>query len=216
LVLIVSLDKSVILENIPFTIEEHSVLKEMRVARAKSLGDLEERPLREAITKAMDLAYTLIHGKGIYRTFTITGATEDLVQAKGAEGLFTGRNMLKLLADCKYATLMATTIGPDLEDEVERLSGEGDLTGSYALEMVGGLMADYMAERVDERIEIEIKRAGFVKTMRFSPGYGDWPLGKQPQILELCGAEKIGIHLTDTNIMLPRKSVSAVIGWRQL
>jgi cobalamin-dependent methionine synthase I len=52
--------------------------------------------------------------------------------------------------------------------------------------------------------------------MRFSPGYGDWTLDNQPQVLQLAEAERIGITLTESNIMIPRKSVSAVIGWKPM
>lgn len=208
-------EKATVLENIPFTIEPVRVLREMRIPRAASLDEIEERPLAEAIRRAIERGYTLIHGRGVYRSFKLEGVAENTVRGAGTDDLFTGAHMVKLLGGCDWATLLACTIGPELEAEVERLSQAGELTESYALEMVGGLMADYMAERMDERIGAEIRRAGYGRTMRFSPGYGDWELSHQPRALRLVEAERIGIRLTETNIMLPRKSVSAVIGWKR-
>ena len=60
----------------------------------------------------------------------------------------------------------------------------------------------------------KITKAGYERTMRFSPGYGEWPLKAQEKLLPLVEADKIGVTLTDTDIMIPRKSVSAIIGWR--
>ena len=193
--------------NIPFTIEQERVLREMRVSKISALDQLPEKPLAEAIRKAMDRAYTLIHGQGVFLTLPLD---DDSLP----DDLFTGEAMEKLLDGCQKATLLAVTIGPELETEVEKLDKAGEMTEAYALEMVGGLMADYMADRLDERIERQIKRDGFERTMRFSPGYGDWPLDRQPLLMGLVQGERIGISVTESSIMIPRKSVSAVIGWK--
>ena len=50
-------------------------------------------------------------------------------------------------------------------------------------------------------------------TKRFSPGYGDLALAHQKEVLKLLNAEKnVGITLTDTCLMVPTKSVSAIVG----
>jgi len=50
-------------------------------------------------------------------------------------------------------------------------------------------------------------------TFRFAPGYGDLPLSTNKMILEELKAEKrIGIHLTETMLMTPRKSIVAILG----
>jgi hypothetical protein len=207
--------KATVLDNLPFTIEPERVLREMKISRIKSLEEIDEKPLAESIKKAIDKAYTLIHGRGVFMTYALTGVDGNVVSGGETGGLFKGGNMVKLLGQCDYATLMAATIGPDLENEVERIQRADELTDAYALEMVGGWMADYMADKVDEFIEREIKKRGYNRTMRYSPGYGDWSLDNQPGVLAFSGADRIGITLTETNIMIPRKSVTAVIGWKR-
>ncbi|VAX15263.1 Methionine synthase activation domain [hydrothermal vent metagenome] len=209
------MSKLTVIENLAFTIDPLRVMREMKIPHAKTLDDLDEKPLADSIKKAIDRGYSLIHGKGIYKTFSLSRVTADVVEGDETGDLFKGAGMVKLLGECDFASLLACTIGPSLEAEVEKLQGEEEVTDAFALEMVGGWMADYMADRVDERIEREIKRKGYERTMRFSPGYGDWELDNQPQLLGLLEAEKIGIKLTETNIMIPRKSVSAVIGWKR-
>jgi hypothetical protein len=47
---------------------------------------------------------------------------------------------------------------------------------------------------------------------RFSPGYGDFPLGLQPKLLGVLDAERrLGLTVTPAHLLLPRKSVTAVI-----
>ncbi|MBI5814024.1 MAG: hypothetical protein HZB29_00250 [Nitrospinae bacterium] len=207
--------KAILIENIPFNIDPLRVLREMKIPHIKSLDEITERPLAAAIKRGIDKAYSLIEGKGVFKTYALNGVHGEEVECEGFSGVFRGKHMIKLLAECDHATLLACTIGPKLESEVERLQNSGELTEAFTLEMIGGWMADYMAERVDERIAREIKKAGYVETMRFSPGYGDWGLENQPQVLKMAEAERIGVKLTETNIMIPRKSVSAVIGWKR-
>ena len=61
--------------------------------------------------------------------------------------------------------------------------------------------------------EIAARFKGRYLTDRFSPGYGDLPLSLQPAVLAALDAEKrLGIHLSDSFLMTPSKSVTAVIG----
>jgi cobalamin-dependent methionine synthase I len=47
---------------------------------------------------------------------------------------------------------------------------------------------------------------------RFSPGYGDWPLEQQPELIRLAHADKIGVSLSSSLMLMPRKSITAIIG----
>ena len=47
---------------------------------------------------------------------------------------------------------------------------------------------------------------------RFSPGYGDWPLEDQLDMIRLTEAYKIGLSLSTSLMLIPRKSITAIIG----
>ena len=50
-------------------------------------------------------------------------------------------------------------------------------------------------------------------TGRFSPGYGDWPITVQPKVAAVLDtARRAGICVLNTNLMTPRKSVTAILG----
>ena len=58
-----------------------------------------------------------------------------------------------------------------------------------------------------------ICRQGEYHTGRFSPGYGDLPLAIQGRFLDTIEATKrAGIYLSEGDIMLPEKSVTAIMG----
>ena len=76
-----------------------------------------------------------------------------------------------------------------------------------------------MIEKWMDFTESEIRkelREGEHLTSRYSPGYGDLPIESQHTILNLLDASrKIGVSLTGSLMMVPSKSVSAVIGVRR-
>lgn len=73
---------------------------------------------------------------------------------------------------------------------------------------------DKILVKKDEIIDYTEKNTTkYFLTDRFSPGYGDLPLKHQPDVLRLLEAQKrLGINLTSSGLMIPRKSVTAIMG----
>ena len=72
-------------------------------------------------------------------------------------------------------------------------------------------------ENICNNFESDMRRAveaeGRYLTDRFSPGYGDLPIAEQPKFFALLDmTRRIGVSLTPTTIMVPRKSVTAIMG----
>ena len=70
-----------------------------------------------------------------------------------------------------------------------------------------------MADAAEGQLRQWAAEQGLFLTGRFSPGYGDWPISLQPLLAEtLDTARQIGLYVTDTYLMTPRKSVTALLG----
>ena len=66
---------------------------------------------------------------------------------------------------------------------------------------------------INDKLKAEAAEEGLYLRPRFSPGYGDLPLSCQPDFCRVLEAEKtVGITLTESFLMMPSKSVTAVIG----
>ena len=66
------------------------------------------------------------------------------------------------------------------------------------------------------KIKAKAKELGYECKPRFSPGFGDFPLETQRGIIPLLSTEKrIGVILSESCIMSPRKSVTAVIAFKK-
>ena len=82
----------------------------------------------------------------------------------------------------------------------------------FAATLCSALIEDYCDE-MQARLAVEEARNGLFLRPRFSPGYGDFALESQREIFPRLACEKrIGVTLTDSLLMTPFKSVTAVIG----
>ena len=121
-----------------------------------------------------------------------------------------GEDIRAVLRDCRQVILMAATLGTEAEALLRRAQARNmgdavilDAAGSAAIETVcDNLCADLAAHFAPRFL-----------TDRFSPGYGDLPLADQADFFRaLDVTRRIGVSLTDTNLMIPQKSVTALIG----
>lgn len=92
----------------------------------------------------------------------------------------------------------------------ERLAAV-DMAMAVALDAAGTAAVESAADEAEVLLRSELKGAEL--TPRFSPGYGDMPLSFGRDIIKLTEAERyLGVTLTESDTLLPSKSVTAVIG----
>ena len=123
-----------------------------------------------------------------------------------------GSDIKAHLANCDRAILMAVTLGANI-DMFERRMQATDITSAVIIDAVSNVAIEEVANICEAKLREMVTRQGLYMTGRYSPGYGDMPLASQRQLLNIVDAEKrAGITLTPTNLMIPRKSITAVLG----
>ena len=129
------------------------------------------------------------------------------------DGLDLGGNDIKtLLYPCKQAIIMAATLGPEAEDLLRRTEVL-DMADAVIMDSAQSTAIENVCDNFEFDMRCSYKAQGLWLTDRFSPGYGDMPLEDQKQIIAVLAAGKrIGLTLTPGNIMVPRKSVTCIIG----
>lgn len=121
-----------------------------------------------------------------------------------------GNDIKKVVAESEKVLLIAATLGI----YVEKLLRKTQIT-DMAKAVVVDSMASVAIEQFMDKIEDELKERykGLYFTNRFSPGYGDYPLEKQREVVKILNTEKkLGLSLSDSLLLNPTKSVTAVIG----
>ena len=117
-----------------------------------------------------------------------------------------------LFKRCDKLAVFIMTIGSHLEEMVDYLSENGLVLQATVLDAIGSGAAEQMAGLIEERIQNVAEMRDQVISRRFSPGYCDWPVTQQKSLFELIASEAIGVELSETCLMRPRKSISGVFG----
>ncbi len=141
-------------------------------------------------------------------------ACYEKVPVKIADGIvdlgfktFHSQSLAKNLAGCDYAYVMAATTGIEAQRLIDRNSITDPLKG-----LVTDCTGSAAIEAFCDKINLSFENPDFLRP-RFSPGYGDLDLNYQKDITEFLQTKKnIGVGLTENFMMIPAKSVTAIIG----
>lgn len=121
-----------------------------------------------------------------------------------------GEDIKNHLEGCEKAIIMCATIGTSI-DNLIRKSQITDMAKAVALDSFSSVAVEQVCSKVDAIIAEEYK--GYNMTFRFSPGYGDYPISLQNKFITYLDApRKIGLCTTDTSLLTPTKSVTAILG----
>ena len=121
-----------------------------------------------------------------------------------------GRDIANHLDGCEKAILMCATLGTEI-DKLIRINQISDMAKAVVLDSFASVAVEQECNKVDEIIAE--KYNGYNMTFRFSPGYGDYPISLQQDFLRMLDApRKIGLTTNDNYLLMPIKSVTAVLG----
>ena len=125
------------------------------------------------------------------------------------------KNLYKNLTGCKKAVLLGATLGPKV-DLLLRKYSIGDMARVVTLQACAAAMLEEYLDDWQENLAQELSVEEYGLRPRFSPGYGDFSIAHQGEILKILDApKKIGLTMTEGNMLTPLKSVTAVIGLKR-
>lgn len=189
-----------------------------RIARdelARLMGDRTHQGLsRRLATKVERVTRSfgeLIEPRFAYRRLKLESAARGAVTLEnGVE--FRGGRLARALGESEEAVCFLATLGEEVDLEIGRLFRENRLAEGYILDALGSVAVENLVEQFHRQVEDESRKSGRAVTLRFSPGYCDWPITDQERLLALFDTEAAGVKLMDSCLIHPRKSVSGVFG----
>lgn len=150
--------------------------------------------------------------KYIFDVFLIEKKLESLVLQDSIIEL-TGKDIFKHLKTSKKCAIMAATLGTEVDRRIKYYSLV-DLTKGVIFDACATALIESLCDYVEGEIKIIATKEDYNITSRYSPGYGDLNINIQQSILNTLNTQKyIGLNATDSSILLPRKSVTAFIGF---
>lgn len=130
------------------------------------------------------------------------------------DGLFQihGRDIAELCRSSRRAVLFAVTLGAQVDRLIQRTQA-GNMYDAVILDACASAEVERICDNTEHEIIRQMLRDEEFLTMRFSPGYGDVPIEDSEKIIEALNATKnIGLSLTRSKMLVPLKSVTAIIG----
>ncbi len=116
------------------------------------------------------------------------------------------------LQGCSKAVLFAATIGAGIDRLIRRYE-KADPKLGLLLQGLGAERVESLCDAFDAEVKACAEKLGGETNWRYSPGYGDLPIEVQRVFLPLLDAERrLGITLSESCLMAPSKSVTAIIG----
>ncbi len=176
------------IENFTVEFDEKKILR--LIGYKKRRTEIKE-PVKNLITEEKKKLDYLLHPAFIY---TIVGYDET--------------NKHLIFKDAEKVAICICTIGPELEQEVKELMEKNEMLRALILDALGSEAAEEVAIQSDQILAEKAREMNLWPSKRFSPGYGKWDIKEQRFIFRILPAADIEVRLTESCMMVPRKSVS--------
>ncbi len=176
------------IENFTVEFDEKRILR--LIGYRKRPKEIKE-PIKSLIAEEKKKLDYLLHPASIY---TIVGYDET--------------NKHLVFKDAVKVAICICTIGPELEREIKKLMEINEMTRALILDALGSEAAEEVAIQSDRILADKAREINLWPSKRFSPGYGKWDIKEQRFIFRMLPAADIGVRLTESCMMVPRKSVS--------
>ena len=172
-------------------------------------GDHPTEELRRDVSAAADTLTGTLRPRYVYRLYSIrrTGEGEAL---EGSGVILPGETARRMLEGCDQAALLLCTLGAGFETLLRAWQAR-DMARAVLLDACGSAWVEAGCDQAER--ELAARFPGRYLTDRFSPGYGDLSLELQRGLCAALDSQRrLGLHVTESLLLNPVKSVTAVIG----
>lgn len=148
--------------------------------------------------------------KSICRIFELTYLEKDRIRIGNME--VQSKNLGTNLKDCKEVALFGATLGVEADRLIQKYQLL-DMAKAVVMQACAAALLEEYCDSEQEKLGAQLKQEKKYLRPRFSPGYGDFSIQHQAEVLQMLEAPKrIGLTMTESYMLTPTKSVTAVIG----
>lgn len=163
--------------------------------------------MSEVVDELQELSVPLIG----YEVFKVTGGSHERLDLIGGYTL-RSHFVSNLLGKAEEVAVTLCTVGEGPEQRVGYYLSQGNPVRGVMLDEACNAALKLLGRKARELILAVAMDNGINAGLPLWPGHDDWPLEQQKVIFDLLQADKMGIRLTDSYIMLPLKTISMIIG----
>ncbi|MBD3335360.1 MAG: hypothetical protein GF355_07570 [Candidatus Eisenbacteria bacterium] len=164
--------------------------------------------VQHRVLKAIDRVTELAEPEHVHRFYPVR--VENGWARVNSSVKLRSRRLAHVLESCHTVHLFIVTLGASMDHMIAAAMRRRPHLG-VILDAAASLAAESAADELQHSVA-EALPDGQETTVRFSPGYCDWPLREQQKIFDLFPDRPVGVRLSGDYLMTPRKTVSAVFG----
>jgi hypothetical protein len=198
-----------VIRDIPLSLKTNEVLRRQGVREHSKI-----RPgIRKLILELLATVESahLLEPAVTYEYYQITGMSPSQISLDSNKSIH-GSLISTIFPEAKELAILVCTIGPKLEKQVTDYSKSGETLRGMILDGIGSAAVDMLTPEACGHVASEASLRGYQASSPVSPGWPGLPLTEQRNLFKLVNTQEIGVSLTSSGIMVPRKSVSMVIG----
>lgn len=189
------------------TIEELFTAQGADLSRRSPRQDMVDLNVK-LLAEARELAKVSI----IWQEAKVLGSEQQELYLEGGLTL-RGSLLPKVLGPAESAVLFAMTIGEGIDERVKEYTHQGKTLEAFILDAAGSAILAKAAYHAISELAGLYKEKQLDTTFSLGPGHSYWKgLEDVRTIIDYLKGEQIGISLTDSNLMLPKKSIAMVMG----
>ncbi len=171
-----------------------------------------ENLLKECIEKGVSLVE--IKGVAVRKLVQVSG--KDIIQVSD-KVRFKSEALFKFLSGCKELLIMGATAGDEIMNLIKDLTDNKELSKAIIFDAFASETVDEALSWIMDFFNHELRRENKrVTTRRFSAGYRDLSLENQKTIYDILNMKKLGVEITESFLLKPEKSVTAIAGIKEI
>jgi len=198
-----------VIRDIPLSLKTGAVLRRQGLG-----GKANVRPEIKSLTLELLASVEnnhLLQTAAAYEYYPVTGMSGVQISLEGDKAVH-GPALPALFLEAKELAVIICTIGPKLEKQASGYTKNGQALRGMLLDGIGSAAIDTLIPETLRIIAKEVSARGYEISSPVNPGMPGFAMTEQWNLVELAKTDEIGVILTKSGILVPRKSVSMVIG----
>ena len=198
-----------VIRDIPLSLKTSEVLRRQGLGRGAKVRPEIRLLIRELLASLNKSR--LLEPAVAYEYYTVSGMNGSRISLEGDKAIH-GPLIPAIFPEAKELAVVVCTIGPRLERQVTDYSKKSVALQGMTLDGIGSAAVDKLVSEALRLIATEVSSRGYEISSPVNPGIPGFPLTEQWNLLGLVNSDEIGVRLTASGVLVPRKSTSMVIG----
>ncbi|CAB1368328.1 hypothetical protein [Denitratisoma oestradiolicum] len=128
------------------------------------------------------------------------------------QGCLRSRRLSKILRKSSAIRLILATLGPRVSEKVRQYTDDGDMLEALALDSAATAAISSLMEGLQADSCKDASSRGLGSTLRYGPGYTEWELSDIEVLFNYLPKGQVPVRLNDQHMMIPEKSLLAIVG----